>query len=295
MIRIGTSGFRYDDWVGRFYPPDLPRREWLTYYARQFPTVEINSTFYRIPSPATFEQMARRVPATFDFVVKANRDLTHSGEYRPDLFAAFREAIAPLREQGKLGGVLAQFPWSFHYGRENLGYLERLRDELAPVATVIEFRNREWVRDDVFEALAALGLGFCCVDEPRLKGLMPPICRATSPIGYVRFHGRNAAKWWHHEQAHERYDYRYSEAELCEWLPCLERLENETERVYVFFNNHYLGQAGENARMLAQLLQLPLPLPAGEVLPRGEAAVQVAFDFADNAPRSGAPLRTTEE
>ena len=264
MIRIGTSGFSYDDWVGRFYPPDLPRREWLSYYARHFPTVEINSTYYRIPSPTTFEQMARRVPASFDFVVKAHRDLTHSGEYRPDVFAAFREATAPLRDHGKLACVLAQFPWSFHYRDENLDYLARLRDELVPMATVIEFRNREWVRDDVFDTLAALGLGFCCVDEPRLEGLMPPICRATASIGYVRFHGRNAAKWWHHEHAYERYDYLYSEAELREWVPRIRELAEKTRDTFVAMNNHYQAKAVVNARMLQQMLGLGPAGPGSE-------------------------------
>ncbi|MBI3910117.1 MAG: DUF72 domain-containing protein [Armatimonadetes bacterium] len=264
MIRIGTSGFSYEDWRGHFYPPDLPKRDMLPYYARFFPTVEINATYYSLPSPFTFMQMARKVPEGFDFVVKAHKTMTHAGEYVPEAFEGFRRAVSPLTERNMLGCVLAQFPWSFRYAPENLAYLRQLRDGLADLPTVVEFRNRAWVRDETFATLRDLGLGFCCVDEPRLKGLMPPVCAATSPLGYIRFHGRNAAKWWQHEQAYERYDYLYSEAELAEWVPKIRALEAQVKRVYLFFNNHYEGKAGQNARMLARLLNLALPLAEGD-------------------------------
>jgi uncharacterized protein YecE (DUF72 family) len=260
-LLIGTSGFSYEDWRGYFYPETLPKREMLAFYAAHFPTVEVNATYYSLPSPATFASMLRKVPEGFSFVVKAHQEMTHVEEPRPEVFDQFRGALAPLQERGALGAVLAQFPWSFRYGDAQRDSLRAFRDRIREIPTVVELRNAEWVRDDVFELLRELGLGFCCVDEPRLKGLMPPVVAVTSPIGYVRFHGRNAAKWWKHEHAYERYDYLYSEKELAEWAPRIEALAEETDRTYVFFNNHYQGKAGQNAQMLARLLNQALPLP----------------------------------
>lgn len=126
--------------------------------------------------------------------------------------------------------------------------------------TVVEFRNSAWISEDTFALLKDLGLGFCSVDEPRLKGLIPPVAAATSAIGYVRFHGRNAAKWFKHDQAYERYDYLYSEEELNEWIPKVKDIESKTVQTYVFFNNHYQGKSVRNAMMFAKLLGLLLPL-----------------------------------
>jgi uncharacterized protein YecE (DUF72 family) len=261
-ILIGTSGFSYDDWRGFFYPQELPKKEMLAYYGEHFPTVEVNASYYSMPHAATFVQMARKVPEGFQFVVKAHKDMTHAEEFLPEPFREFRAALEPLLERGMLGGVLGQFPWSFKATAPNRATLERFRAALPDVPVVIEFRNGGWVSEDTFALLHQLGMGFCCVDEPRLKGLMPRIVRATSPIGYVRFHGRNAAKWWQHEQAYERYDYLYSEEELVEWVPKIEELAEATERAYLFFNNHYEGKAGQNAQMMARLLNLTLPLAA---------------------------------
>jgi uncharacterized protein YecE (DUF72 family) len=261
-ILIGTSGFSYEDWRGYFYPQELPKKEMLNYYAEHFPTVEVNATYYSLPHPATFYQMARKVPPGFEFVVKAHKDMTHAAEFLPDAFQQFRAALEPLREAGMLGCVLAQYPWSFKAIPENRNALQQLRVELPELPVVVEFRNAGWVSDDTFALLRELQFGFCCVDEPHLKGLMPRIVKATSPIGYVRFHGRNAAKWWRHEQAYERYDYLYSEEKLAEWVPKIRDLSEETEKTYLFFNNHYEGKAGQNAQMMAQLLNLTLPLAA---------------------------------
>jgi uncharacterized protein YecE (DUF72 family) len=259
-ILLGTSGFSYEDWRGYFYPEGLPKREMLAYYAGRFPTVEVNATYYAMPSAATFEQMSRKVPDEFRFVVKANKEMTHTESLQPEAFSQFRAALVPLLERGNLGCVLAQFPWSFRQSEVAREYLRRFREQIGVVPTVVEFRNAEWLRDETFLLLQQLGMGFCCVDEPRLKGLMPPVVASTSPIGYVRFHGRNAQKWWRHEQPYERYDYLYTQEELAEWAPKIERLAEETEQTYVFFNNHYQGKAGHNARMLADLLNLTLPL-----------------------------------
>jgi len=252
MIRLGTSGFSYNDWVGSFYPHDLPRREWLSYYAREFDTLELNVTYYRIPEKRTVAGWVARTPEAFLFAVKAFGGLTHERK-DPD-FAGFVESLAPLEAAGKLACVLAQFPHSFAPTRDNWEYLERLSEGLAGQRVVVEFRQRSWVREETFHRLRRLGLGYCCVDEPALEGLMPPEARATGPVGYVRFHGRNAEKWWEHDQAWQRYDYTYREPELREWIPRLRLLEEETEVVLVYANNHYRSQSVDTLRMLRSML-----------------------------------------
>src|SRR5687767_2749009 len=112
-IRIGTSGFSYADWKGYFYPAEIKQGEMLRYYSRRFQTVEVNSTYYRMPTPATLVQMARKVPDGFDFSVKAPGEITHGEECPPEAFRQFRDALEPLQEAEMLGAVLAQFPWSF--------------------------------------------------------------------------------------------------------------------------------------------------------------------------------------
>ncbi|MBI4771010.1 MAG: DUF72 domain-containing protein [Chloroflexi bacterium] len=191
MIKLGTSGFSYDDWVGPVYPPDLPKRDWLAHYAARFDTVELNVTYYRLPDHRTVQGWAGRTPPGFIFAVKAFQGLTHDRS-APD-FPAFTAAIAPLTESGKLACVLAQFPHAFHPDPENRAYLERLRQGLGDLPAVVEFRDSAWLAEATFDQLRSLNLGFCCVDEPRLRGLLPPVARATGSLAYVRFHGRNAA------------------------------------------------------------------------------------------------------
>ncbi|HIQ05217.1 MAG TPA: DUF72 domain-containing protein, partial [Anaerolineae bacterium] len=248
----------YKDWVGPFYPEDLPKRDWLAYYAREFQACELDFTFYRLPGAGTLARMANKVPDGFRFTLKATRTLTHERDQATDAeFASFVEGIQPLVEQDKFGCVLAQFPYSFHNTSENRTYLARLRQKLGDLPVVVEFRNREWVHDAVFDFLRQLRLGFCCVDQPRLRNLIPPIAVATAEVAYVRFHGRNAQKWWRHEEAWERYDYTYSIEELREWVPKVQQLAEETLTVYLFANNHWQGQAVDTARQLRLLLEQP--------------------------------------
>ncbi len=253
MIYVGTSGYSYDDWVGPFYPPGLPKKDWLSFYAQEFRACEINYTYYRLPSAKTLAAMSGKTPEGFCFTVKASKELTHERE-DADAFAAFRAGIEPLVQDGKLGCILAQFPYSFHATPGNRTYLVRLREQLAGLPIAVEFRNRAWLEQETFDLLTELGLGFCAVDEPRLEGLIPPVAVATSDIAYVRFHGRNARKWWRHENAWERYDYTYSDAELGEWKPKIESLAEKAETVFVFANNHWQGQAVSTARQLRLLL-----------------------------------------
>jgi len=258
MIYIGTSGFSYDDWKGHFYPSSIQKRDMLPHYARSFDCVEINSTYYAIPGAATFSSLVQKTPDDFQFVVKAHKDMTHVDEPQAETFNAFLGAIQPLRESGKLGCVLAQFPWGFKANPAAAQRLRDLKDRMGDVPTVLEFRNSGWVNHAVFKLLGELDFGFCSVDEPDLKGLMPRVAAATSSIGYVRFHGRNSKKWWKHDQAYERYDYLYSEDELEEWVPKVKDLDNQTEKTYLFFNNHYQGKSAQNARMFAKMLGMQL-------------------------------------
>jgi len=252
VIRFGTSGFSYEDWIGPVYPVGLPKLQWLPFYSQEFDTVEINVTYYRVPSAKTVAGWVERTPDGFLFSVKANKSMTH--ERTEPEFEAFRAGIEPLARSGKLACVLAQFPFSFHPTRENNDYLRRLRTGLTDIPTVIEFRDHAWVKEATFALLESLDFGFCAVDEPRLRGLMPPVARASGPVSYVRFHGRNAQKWWKHDHAWERYDYTYSEQELEEWIPKIRDLDSEDALVLVYANNHFRGQSIDTIRKLREML-----------------------------------------
>ena len=261
MIHIGTSGYYYKDWVGKFYPEGLKAADRLGFYAREFKTVEINSTYYHMPNARSMEGMARQVTDDFVFAVKAPQELTHQRDGDAALFVQFVDALAPLVDAGKFAAVLAQFPYSFHNTPANANYLRTLRERMGDVPVVVEFRTADWLsetaRDKTFALLREQKLGFCCVDLPPIKSLPPPIAEATSTIAYVRFHGRNAAKWWEHEASYERYEYAYSQEELGEWVPKIEKLNQLAEAVFVFANNHYRGQAVDAARQLRLLLEPP--------------------------------------
>jgi len=255
MIRIGTSGYSYDDWVGHFYPEGIKKGDMLRYYAGRFDTVEVNYSYYRMPEARTLAQMAAKTAASFEFVVKANSEMTHERKGDPRVFAQFAEALKPLIDQRKFGCILAQFPYSFGPSADAAEYLRFFRRQIPDLPIVVEFRNSHWVHQKTFELLEELNFGFCCVDEPNLRGLMPRVAVATSPeVGYVRFHGRNAEKWFEHEEAWQRYDYLYSEGELAEWVDKVKQIAEKTKRTYVFFNNHYQAKAVVNAGVFQKLL-----------------------------------------
>ena len=188
---------------------------------------------------------------TFFEGVKANEATTHKLDR--SVAGQFNEAIAPAREAGRLAGVLCQFPYSFHNTARNRAYLGSLREDFPEVPLVVEFRNAQWAREAVYDFLRYHGLGFCCVDEPKLRGLMPPVAVATSPVAYVRFHSRDASKWYE-SGGKERYNYLYKREELREWLPRVEALSREAESVYIFFNNCHAGHAAVNAQEFKRLL-----------------------------------------
>ena len=232
----------------------MPRHDWLRYYAREFNALELNSTYYAIPQPAVVKNMIAKTGEDFLFSIKANQEMTHTRQNENTAFVAFVQMLRPFIDAGKLGCILAQFPYSFGYNRQNQDYVTLFRERMGSLPVVVEFRNAQWIRPDVFPFLRSHNFGFCCVDEPKLPHLLPPVTEVTSNTGYVRFHGRNAAKWWEHEYAYERYDYMYSEDELAEWIPKIKQLSINTEKTFVFANNHWQGQAITTIRQLRLMM-----------------------------------------
>lgn len=259
MIHVGTSGFSYSDWKGRFYPPGLPSRDNLRFYAGHFTALEVNFTYYRLPAAGQLRSLAARSGDRLILTVKANRDMTHTGRATEGDYAAFRAALEPLAESGLLGTVLAQFPWSFRAGAESRGALASVAERLRPFPVVVEFRHASWASRETFSFLRERGIGFCAVDEPKLKGLFPAVTAVTSPVAYVRFHGRNARSWWRHREAHERYDYLYTRSQLEPWVPRIRAMDRQAERTFVFANNHYEAKAVTNAVMLQEMLAATAP------------------------------------
>lgn len=254
MFYCGTCGFSYKDWVGVYYPEGLTSKSWLGYYAREFNSLELNSTYYALPGLAAMESLAAKTGEGFLFSVKANQEMTHVRQSGEEASRAFVRILQPLVTAGKLGCVLAQFPYSFGYNSANRDYLQRLGDWLQGYPLVIEFRNSAWLNNETRSRLMARDIGFCCVDEPELPGLMPPVAEVTGRTGYIRFHGRNAARWWRHEQAWERYDYTYSPDELEQWLPRIQMISSKAENTFIFANNHWRAQAVDTIRQVRSML-----------------------------------------
>lgn len=251
-LRIGTSGYSFPDWVGAYYPERTARGKMFDRYVQDFDTVEINSTYYGIPHPRVFANMVRKTPAEFDFIVKTHGSFTHERDQSDINIPKLLDAIAPLGETGKLKGLLAQFPYSFHYSLGNLDYVLDKSSRLSGIPLFVEFRHDSWLRPEVKETLRREGIGYSNVDEPQLPHLLPPETAATTATGYVRLHGRNAAQWW--EGGGERYNYSYTDDQLREWVERLDKLREQTERIYVFFNNCHLGQAVRDAHRFMELL-----------------------------------------
>ena len=248
VFRIGTSGFSYKDWIGPVYPRHIQDRDMLAFYAERFNTVEVNATYYKVPSVASVRSMVGKVPEGFEFVVKAHQSITHERRDPIDALPPFLEAIEPMHEGGVLGCLLFQFPNSFRHSEANTAFLGDLRDVLPrEIPSVLEFRHSSWLRGKVYETLSAMGLGFVNCDMPSLRGLMPPTDIVTSDIAYVRLHGRNAGSWYDHDEAWQRYDYAYGDRELEEWVPRLLDIAKRARKAYVVFNNHPRGQSVENA------------------------------------------------
>lgn len=256
MIYVGTCGFSYKEWIGRFYPAKIKPAEMLPYYARVFPAVEIDSSYYGVPSPQAVESMAARTPPAFKFSFKLPQTVTHARDPLVPLHAdavAFRAALEPMQSAGKLACVLAQFPNAFKPSSASEGYIRRIAEAFAEIPLAFEFRNRQWQQPATTALLRDLGAAYCNADMPALEGLLTPSADVTSDIGYVRFHGRNARQWWRGTNV-TRYDYAYAPEELVPWTARIAEIDERTAQTYAFFNNHANGHAAHDAEMLGSLL-----------------------------------------
>ena len=255
-ILVGTSGFSYGEWKDVFYPSTMPQSDFISFYSHEFSVVELNFSYYRMPEASQCRRMLEKSAHRIEFVVKAFQGLTHeiTDQSISEILPRFKDSIVPFWDESRLGAILLQFPQSFHYTPSSRIYLKSLIRGFSPLPLCVEFRQRGWLRDSVYAALRGLDVGFVCVDEPPLRGLLPPVAVSTSHIGYIRFHGRNRSKWYTGD-AKERYDYLYGEDELKEWLPRIFAIAENTEKIFVFFNNHRRGQAIANARMMRGLLE----------------------------------------
>ncbi len=254
-LYIGTSGYIYEDWKNYFYPEEIDKKDYLGYYSTIFNTVELNFTYYCFPGKKVFDIITKKVDKNFIFSVKSHSVFTHQRNYVPEDIKKFLSPLTPLTENNMLGSILFQFPWSFYFTEDSLNYLLKIGKDFKGYNTCFEFRNNTWLNELVFSQLRETGIGFCNVDEPQLKGLLPITGINTSDFGYIRFHGRNKENWWKHESAYQRYDYMYSQNELLEWLPHVKKIAGNSKKTFIYFNNHYKGKAAKSAQLLLNLIK----------------------------------------
>jgi len=245
ITKIGTSGFSFDDWVGTVYPEGTTKDKMFDRYIELgFNAVELNFTYYSMPYEKTMLSLVERSPEGFIFSVKLNKQFTHefSDLDKEDfkiLASNFKKGISPLQESGKLGAILAQFPYSFKYEEHSIDYIKKLND-LFDLKLVVEFRNKTWNGKN-FDEIVRSGISIAGVDVPNLSGLYTNR-EAFGKISYFRFHGRNTN--WFKVPMEERYDYLYSSQEL---LQLAELVKMAEAPIFVFFNNCHKGQAAQNA------------------------------------------------
>jgi uncharacterized protein YecE (DUF72 family) len=253
-ILIGTSGYSYDDWVGPVYPAGTPKGEFLSLYAQRFSIVELNFSYYQQPTARTLGRMVEATPDSFLFTLKAHKSMTHEiGDTWENDIAIFREGIRPLADAGRLSAILLQFPYSFAYTPQSRKRLGELCGRLEGLPLAVEFRKSDWLSEQVFDGLRDRGVALVSVDEPDLPRLLRPTTTVTADFSYIRFHGRNAANWWTGDNA-GRYDYLYRPDELAGWVDRVKEIFARARMVMIFFNNHFRGQAVENARQFRELL-----------------------------------------
>ena len=291
-IRVGTASWTDKTLIeSGWYPPEANNPEKrLRYYSRQFPLVEVDSSYYALPAEQTAAAWADRSPAGFTFNVKAfslftqhptriaalpkdlRGEVTKNKKFEgktnvylkdidPEIteqaWVRFLSALEPLREAGKLGAILFQFPQWFPISRRHKDYILACKERVAPRQACIEFRNRTWMTEDnqaeTLDFLASYGLPYVCVDEPQgYPSSIPPVLAATARLAVVRMHGHSDN--WDSHDIQEKFRYRYSEKELKEWAPKVRKLAGEADRTHVLFNNCYSDDAQVNAKQLMTLL-----------------------------------------
>ena len=257
-IYIGTAGYSYEDWEGPFYPEGVKTGgQKIQHYLNFFNTVEIDSSFYKILSPGYFWFLIKNTSKEFLINLKMHQEITHfRGESFKKTKNDFFKSIDPLLKTERQFLVLFQFPYAFKYNLENLEYLRKITLEFD-IPKVIEFRHESWNKKEVYQQLQSQNFILSLVDTPNLKGLFPSnVNEVTADSGYIRFHGRNAAKWWKPEKAYERYNYEYTNEEINKEIKKrILQLVKKTRRLVVIFNNHYQAKAVRNAIKLIEALK----------------------------------------
>jgi uncharacterized protein YecE (DUF72 family) len=244
-VRIGCSGWNYDDWRGRLYPEGLGTQRWLRRYAEEFDTVEVNSTFYRLASRDAVARWVEETPPAFLFAAKASRYLTHVRRLR-DIeagIARYYERIEPLRESGKLGPIVWQFPANFRRDEDTMGRIAETLTVVPPGRHCFEFRHASWFAPPVYELLREHDAALVIGDSPKWP-----------------FQARELTAGWtlvrlHHGRRGRRGN--YSQSELEQWARRIAQWRRRAE-VLVYFNNDWEGFAVENARSLRRRLR-PAP------------------------------------
>lgn len=255
---VGTSGYSYAEWADAgFYPAGTPPGRMLPVYARFFPIVELNYTWYQMPKPQALERLANQAPQDFRFTAKLTRSLTHEVEpaqWRGEV-SRYRDGISVLIQSGQLMAVLAQFPPKFDRIPKNRTFLATLLDELEGIPLAVEFRHRSWAHDRVFAELERRKITMVTVDTPSLPGLFPSLDVVTNPeLFYIRFHGRNT-RGWRSGNMQKQFDYRYTDEELIELADGpVAKMAGQAGHGVIFFNNHVRGQAADNARTFISML-----------------------------------------
>ncbi len=237
---VGTSGWSYDHWIGRFYPEDLGRGEWLEYYTRRFDSVELNASFYRLPSKKTFRNWGERTPPGFTFAVKMSRYVTHVKKLLDpgESLRIFFDAVGGMG--GKCGVVLIQLPPSLKFDFDRVDrFLRELRGGYGGYRFALECRNQSWFNEGVYNLVRNYGVAFCISDTP----CYPYAEEITADFVYIRLHG--------HEQL---YASRYSDQQLLDWGGKIREWNDHALDVYVYFDNDANAYAVENALKLREIL-----------------------------------------
>jgi uncharacterized protein YecE (DUF72 family) len=265
-LYIGPAGWSYPDWTGYVYPPRrLKGFHEAAYLAEFFDTIEINTSFYQPLRPDHAAQWLDRVAANprFVFTAKLWQRFTHDIAPSASLSAAaderaVRAGFDILRLANKLGAVLLQFPFSFHRTKETVAYLTSLLNRFSDYSLVVEVRHASWNSPETLALLHKHSAGFCNIDQPIIGRSLTPAAQATSPIGYIRLHGRRYDTWFTDDTAvpaHERYNFLYTSEELAPWLTRIRKVTEHARDTFVVTNNHFQGKSVVNALQLISILK----------------------------------------
>jgi uncharacterized protein YecE (DUF72 family) len=265
-VHIGPAGWSYPDWNGIVYPARRPSNfHEAGFLAGFFDTIEINTSFYNPPRPEVVRGWLERVKhnSNFKFTAKLWRHFTHKRSATHQDEKVFKDGLSPLMEAGRLGALLLQFPWSFKNTAESRDYLGGLCMQFVEYPLVLEVRHNSWNHPEILQMLGELRVGFCNIDQPVMGRSIKPTEHATSPVGYVRLHGRNYENWFSPKARSARYDYLYRMDELEPWVERIRKVAGQSEETYVITNNHFQGKGVVNALELTSLLSgEKVPVPA---------------------------------